>query len=59
MKIGIDIDNVISKFNEKLLEEYILHDKDLRNAGIIDNTKYIRDGQIHINLQQNGLKDVI
>lgn len=31
MKIGIDIDNVISNFNEVLLNEYIKHDKELRN----------------------------
>ena len=37
MKIGIDIDNVISNFNERLLEEYINHDKQLRNTGIINS----------------------
>ena len=35
MKIGIDIDNVISNFNDTLLNEYLLHDKELRNSGII------------------------
>ena len=44
MKIGIDIDNVISKFNEKLLEEYLLHDKSLRNSGVINKKVYIRKG---------------
>ena len=44
MKIGIDIDNVISKFNEKLLEEYLIHDKALRNTGIINENLYIRKG---------------
>lgn len=45
MRIGIDIDNVISNFNEELLKEYINHDKDLRNTGIINkNAKYIRNG---------------
>ncbi len=45
MKIGIDIDNVISKFNEALLEEYIKHDKELRNTGIINpKADYIRKG---------------
>lgn len=45
MKIGIDIDNVISKFNESLLEEYIKHDKELRNTGIINpKADYIRKG---------------
>ena len=45
MNIGIDIDNVISNFNEILLNEYILHDKKLRNTGIINNNaSYIRNG---------------
>ena len=42
MRIGIDIDNVISNFNEKA---YIEHDKELRNTGIINNNApYIRNG---------------
>ncbi len=45
MKIGIDIDNVISNFNDTLLNEYLLHDKELRNSGIINkNADYIRNG---------------
>jgi len=45
MRIGIDIDNVISNFNEALLEEYLKHDKELRNTGIInENAQYIRNG---------------
>lgn len=45
MRIGIDIDNVISNFNEMLLEAYLMHDKELRNTGIINpNAKYIRTG---------------
>lgn len=45
MRIGIDIDNVISNFNEELLKEYINHDKELRNTGIInENADYIRRG---------------
>ena len=45
MRIGIDIDNVISNFNEMLLETYLMHDKELRNTGIINpNAKYIRTG---------------
>ena len=45
MKIGIDIDNVISNFNDTLLNEYLMHDKNLRNSGIINkNADYIRDG---------------
>lgn len=45
MRIGIDIDNVISNFNDALLNEYLLHDKELRNSGIINkNAEYIRKG---------------
>ena len=45
MRIGIDTDNVISNFNEMLLETYLIHDKELRNTGIINpNAKYIRTG---------------
>lgn len=45
MIIGIDIDNVISNFNEELLKAYIEHDKELRNTGIINkNAEYIRNG---------------
>ena len=40
MRIGIDIDNVISNFDDILLKEYIKHDKELRNTGIIDNSPY-------------------
>lgn len=35
MRIGIDIDNVISSFDNGLLKEYLKHDKKLRNSGII------------------------
>lgn len=45
MRLGIDIDNVISNFNEELLKEYLKHDKELRNSGIINkNADYIRRG---------------
>ncbi len=45
MKIGIDIDNVLSNFNEELLKEFLNHDKKLRNTGIIDkNADYITRG---------------
>lgn len=45
MKIGIDIDNVISSFDDALIKEYLKHDKTLRNAGIInENAKGIRKG---------------
>lgn len=42
MRIGVDIDNVLSNFNEVLLKDYIKHDKELRNKGIINNNVYIR-----------------
>lgn len=45
MRIGVDIDNVISNFDEELLKEYIKHDKELRSTGIINtNADYIRRG---------------
>ena len=45
MNIGIDIDNVISNFDETLLNEYIKHDKDLRSTGIVNKgADYIRRG---------------
>lgn len=44
MKIGIDIDNVISNFDDTLLNEYLKHDKQLRNTGIINKNVYFRNG---------------
>ena len=45
MKIGIDIDNCISNFDDVLLKEYLKHDKELRNTGIInENPEYLRIG---------------
>lgn len=44
MKIGIDIDNVISNFNDELLKEYLKYDKELRNTGIINEDVFIRYG---------------
>ena len=45
MRIGIDIDNVISNFDDTLLKEYLEHDKELRNTGIInENPEYLRRG---------------
>lgn len=35
MNIGFDIDNVISNFDKKLMEELIKEDKNKRNSGII------------------------
>ena len=43
MRIGIDIDNVLSNFNEVLLNDYINHDKELGNNGIVKSNVYIRD----------------
>lgn len=34
--IGIDIDNVISNFDEVLLKEFLKHDIELRNKGIVN-----------------------
>ena len=44
MNIGIDIDNVISKFDEALEEEFLKHDKELRNTGIINPNKNMTEG---------------
>ncbi len=44
MKIGIDIDNVLSKFNESLLDEFLMEDKSKRNSGIVNNDLYITRG---------------
>ena len=45
MRIGIDIDNCISNFDDTLLKEYLKHDKELRNTGIIvGNPEYLRKG---------------
>ena len=42
MRIGVDIDNVLSNFNEALLKDYVKHDKELGNKGIINNNIPIR-----------------
>ena len=45
MNIGLDIDNVITAFDSKLLKEILIEDKNKRNAGIIDkNAKHIMRG---------------
>ena len=55
MKIGIDIDNVISNFNEELLKAYIEHDKELRNTGIINkNAPYIRNNMFDWSEQEEN-----
>lgn len=37
MKIGLDIDNVITDFDKAILEEFLIADKAKRNAGIINS----------------------
>lgn len=45
MRIGIDIDNVISNFNDELLKEYTEHDKEIGGGGIINpDADYILRG---------------
>lgn len=44
MRIGIDIDNVISNFDEELLREFLKHDKELRGTGIVNNENNITKG---------------
>ena len=44
MRIGIDIDNVISNFDEVLKKEFLEHDKALRNTGIVDDNLDITSG---------------
>jgi len=36
MRIGLDIDNVVSAFDEAILREFLILDKTKRNAGIIN-----------------------
>ena len=40
MNIGVDIDNVISNFDEVLLKEFQKHDTELRSTGIINEKAY-------------------
>lgn len=44
MNIGLDLDNVISNFNEELLNEYLKHDKKINNSGIVNKNVYITRG---------------
>ena len=44
MNIGIDIDNVISNFDEVLKKEFLIHDKELRNTGIINPEAHMTRG---------------
>ena len=43
MRIGVDIDNVLSNFNEILLNKYIEHDKSINGKGIVNQDVYIRN----------------
>ena len=36
MRIGLDIDNVITDFDKKLLDEFLKEDKNKRNSGIVN-----------------------
>lgn len=48
MRIGVDIDNVISTFNEELLEEYIKHNEELGYSNDInENADYITRGMFN------------
>ena len=44
MNIGIDIDNVISNFDEVLKKEFLEHDKELRNTGIVNPEAHMTNG---------------
>lgn len=45
MRVGVDIDNVISNFDEELLKEFLIEDKNKRNKGIINkDADYITRG---------------
>lgn len=48
MRIGVDIDNVISTFNEELLEEFLKHNKELGYSDEINkNADYITRGMFN------------
>ena len=45
MNIGLDIDNVITAFDNSILKEFLLEDKNKRNTGIINkHAKHINNG---------------
>lgn len=45
MRVGLDIDNVVSNFDKSILEEFSKEDKNKRNKGIINkNARQIWDG---------------
>ena len=41
MKIGIDIDNVISNFDEVLKKEFLIHDKEICTSIFIEKSRQI------------------
>lgn len=48
MRIGIDIDNVISTFNEQLLEEFVKHNRELGYSDKLnENADYITRGMFN------------
>ena len=54
MKIGIDMDNVITNFNDELLNAYLKHDKEIRNTGIINsNPDFITCGMFDWTEEEN------
>lgn len=57
MRIGIDIDNCISNFDDVLLEKYIKHDKKLRNTGIINDKPYYITVEINKDLSYSFNKN--
>ena len=42
MRIGVDIDNVLSNFNEVLKEQYLKHDMEIGGSGIVNKNVYIK-----------------
>lgn len=46
MRIGIDIDNVISNIDEVLKQVFIKHDKEFRNTGVVNPDLYITKGML-------------
>lgn len=45
MRIGLDIDNVITDFDKSILKEFLLEDKNKRNTGIINKkARHINHG---------------
>lgn len=48
MRIGVDIDNVISTFDEELLEEFLKHNKELGDSNKINkDAEYITRGMFN------------